>query len=181
MQRTVLVAYATLCGSTAEIAEETAHVLAAHGADVRVCDVNDVTTLQDYSAVVLGTAIRMGRPVKPMREFIKRHGQDIATLPNAVFSVGAAPKERTPQAIAEAARFVSGVVSAVAPVSVALFAGKLDPSALAMPWRALIEHAEPGSRLSAGDWRDWDAIESWAAEIAPKLLAQPRGPVYQDC
>jgi menaquinone-dependent protoporphyrinogen oxidase len=65
---------------------------------------------------------------------------------------------------------VSPVVSAVSPVSVALFAGRLDPSTLALPWRAIAEHAEPGSRLSPGDWRDWDAIDSWADEIAPQLL-----------
>jgi len=61
MEGKVLVAYASLCGSTAEVAEEAAHILEAHGADVRVCDVDDVTNLDDYGAVVLGTAIRMGR------------------------------------------------------------------------------------------------------------------------
>ena len=172
MRGKVLVAYASLCGSTAEVAEEAAHVLETHGADVRVCDVDDVRSVQDYSAVVLGTAIRMGRPVKPMRAFIRRHGHEIAELPNAVFSVGATPKDHSPTAIAEAARFVSPVVSAVAPVSVALFAGKLDPGTLALPWRALVEHAEPGSRLAAGDWRDWDAIDSWADDIAPQLLGE---------
>jgi len=172
MECKVLVAYASLCGSTAEVAEEAAHILEAHGADVRVCDVDDVTNLDDYGAVVLGTAIRMGRPVKPMRAFIRRHGHAIAQLPNAVFSVGATPKDHSPTAIAEAARFVSPVVSVVAPMSVALFAGKLDPSTLALPWRAIVEHAEPGSRLSAGDWRDWDAIDSWADDIAQQLLGR---------
>jgi len=170
MKGKVLVAYASLCGSTAEVAEEAAHVLEAHGAEVRVCDVDDVTSVEEYSAVVLGTAIRMGRPIKPMRAFIRRHGRRVADLPNAVFSVGATPKDHSPSAIAEAARFVSPVVSAVAPVSVALFAGKLDPGTLALPWRAIVEHAEPGSRLSPGDWRDWDAIDSWADDIAPQLL-----------
>lgn len=170
MYRKVLIAYASLCGSTAEIAEAAGHVLAAQGADVRVRDVADITSLDDYDAFLLGTAIRMGRPVKPMRQFIRRHSGQIASRPNAVFSVGAAPKEHTPHAISEASHFVSPVVSAVAPLSVALFAGKIDPSLLALPWRALVEHAEPGSRLSAGDWRDWDAIDAWVEEIAPQLL-----------
>jgi menaquinone-dependent protoporphyrinogen oxidase len=166
----VLVAYASLCGSTAEIAEAAGQVLASKGADVSVCDVADVHNVEDYDAVLLGTAIRMGRPVKPMRTFLLQHADEIAARPNAVFSVGATPRERTPQAIAEASHFVSPLVSAVAPMSVALFAGKIDPSRLALPWRALVEHAEPGSRLSAGDWRDWDAIDVWVEEIAPQLL-----------
>ncbi|MDR3687279.1 MAG: flavodoxin domain-containing protein [Coriobacteriia bacterium] len=171
MNRKVLVAYASLCGSTAEIAEAAGQVLAAQGADVRVCDVADITTLDEYDAILLGTAIRMGRPVKPMRDFIRNHAHEVASRPNAVFSVGATPRDRTPRAISEASHFVSPVVSAVAPLSVALFAGKIDPTRLALPWRALIEHAEPGSRLSAGDWRDWDAIDAWVEEIAPQLLA----------
>jgi menaquinone-dependent protoporphyrinogen oxidase len=171
MKQKVLVAYASLCGSTAEVAEEAGHVLEEQGAEVLVCDVEDVTSLDGYSAIVLGTAIRMGRPIKPMRTFLRRHARQIAEMPNAVFSVGATPRARTPAAIAEASRFVAPLVADVAPLSVALFAGKLDPSTLALPWRALVEHAEPGSRLSAGDWRDWDAIDSWAREIAPPLLA----------
>ena len=171
MYRKVLVAYASLCGSTAEIAEAAGHVLAAQGADVRVCDVADITNLDEYDAFLLGTAIRMGRPIKPMRQFIRGHAEQIASKPNAVFSVGATPKERTPRAISEASHFVLPVVSAVAPLSVALFAGKIDPSQLPLPWKALIEHADPGSRLSAGDWRDWDAIDAWVEEIAPQLLA----------
>jgi menaquinone-dependent protoporphyrinogen oxidase len=171
MSHRILVAYASLCGSTAEIAEAAGHVLSAKGADVSVCDVADVTDVESYDAVLLGTAIRMGRPVKSMRTFIRQHAEDVAARPNAVFSVGATPKERTPHAIAEASHFVAPLVSAVAPLSVALFAGKIDPSQLPLPWRALIEHAEPGSRLSAGDWRDWDAIDRWVEEIAPQLLS----------
>jgi menaquinone-dependent protoporphyrinogen oxidase len=136
-----------------------------------VCDVADISALEGYDAVLLGTAIRMGRPVKPMRAFIRDHAADVAARPNAVFSVGITPKYRTPQAISEASHFVSPLVSAVAPLSVALFAGKIDPSRLALPWRALVQNAEPGSRLASGDWRDWDAIDSWVAEIAPQLLA----------
>lgn len=174
MKTRVLVAYASVCGSTAEVAEEAAHVLEEQGADVLVCDVDDVTTLDGYGAVVLGTAIRMGRPVKPMRLFLKRHAHEIVRLPNAVFSVGATPKDRTPDAIAEAARFVAPMVAEVAPVSVALFAGKLDPTTLPFPWRALVRRADSGARLRAGDWRDWEAIDAWVREIASQLLPGQR-------
>ena len=174
MKKRILVAYASLCGSTAEVAEEAAHILERQGAEVFVCDVDDVTTIEGYNAVVLGTAIRMGRPVKPMRAFLKRFATKVAELPNAVFSVGATPKTKTPDAIADAARFVAPMVAEVAPVSVALFAGKLDPTVLPLPWRALIEYAEPGSRLSPGDWRDWDAIDSWVREISAQLLRGQR-------
>jgi menaquinone-dependent protoporphyrinogen oxidase len=170
MGERVLVAYASLCGSTAEIAEEMGQVLQEAGADVRVCDVTDVLSLEGYSAVVLGTAIRLGQPVKPMKHFLRQFGPDVAALPNAVFSVGTVPRYQTPSAVCEAARYLSGVVSAVQPMSIAMFAGKIDPKTIAMPWRALVEHSEQGSRYAAGDWRDWNAIDSWARDLARLLL-----------
>jgi menaquinone-dependent protoporphyrinogen oxidase len=171
MGERVLIAYASLCGSTAEVAEEMGRVFQEAGADVRVCDVTDVMSLEGYSAAVLGTAIRLGQPAKPMKQFLRQFGPDIAALPNAVFSVGSVPKYQTPFAVCEAARYLSPVVTAVRPMSIAMFAGKIDPRTIAMPWRALVEHCEPGSRYSPGDWRDWDAIDAWARDIARQLLS----------
>jgi menaquinone-dependent protoporphyrinogen oxidase len=175
MSERVLIAYASVCGSTAEIAEETGRVLAEAGAEVYVSDVSDVTSLEGYTAVVLGTAIRMGQPVKSMRVFLRRHGCDVAALPTAVFSVGSTAKERTPSAICEAARAVAPVVSVVHPVSIALFAGKVDAERLTLPWRALVEYSDAG-RLCEGDWRDWNAITSWARELRVHLLSSLPAP-----
>lgn len=177
MGERVLIAYASVCGSTAEIAEETGRVLAEAGAEVYISDVSDVTSLEGYTAVVLGTAIRMGQPVKTMRVFLRRHGREVAALPTAVFSVGSTAKERTPAAICEAARAVAPVVAAVHPVSIALFAGKVDPGRLNLPWRALVEHSDIDSRLAEGDWRDWAAITSWASDLRVHLLSNLPVPV----
>jgi menaquinone-dependent protoporphyrinogen oxidase len=146
-----------------ELLEET-------GAEVHVCDVRSVTGLEGYTAVVLGTAIRLGEPVRDMRTFLDRYGRAVASLPNAVFSVGSAARERTPAAIVEAARAVGPVVAKVHPVSVALFAGKVDPARLGFPWRTLAGHSRQGSRLVCGDWRDWSAIAAWGRELRVLLL-----------
>lgn len=147
------------------------------GAEVHVCDVSDVTSLEGYTAVVLGTAIRLGQPVKTMRAFLRRHGREVAVLPTAVFSVGSTAKERTPTAICEAARAVAPVVAVVHPASIALFAGKVDPGRLAMPWRTLAEYSDIDSRLGEGDWRDWTAITSWASDLRVHLLSNLPVPV----
>lgn len=177
MGERVLIAYASMCGSTAEIAQETGRVLEEAGAEVHVCDVSDVTSLEGYTAVVLGTAIRLGKPVKSMRAFLRAHGREVAGLPAAVFSVGSTAKEKTPAAICEAARAVAPVVAVVHPVSIALFAGKVDPEQLALPWRALAERSHVGSRLGEGDWRDWDAITSWARDLRVHLLSNLPAPL----
>jgi menaquinone-dependent protoporphyrinogen oxidase len=173
----VLIAYASMCGSTAEIAQQTGRVLEEAGAEVHVCDVSEVTSLEGYTAVVLGTAIRLGKPVKSMRAFLRTHGQEVAGLPAAVFSVGSSAKEKTPAAICEAARAVAPVVAAVHPISIALFAGKVDHEQLALPWRALAEHSDAHSRLSEGDWRDWNAITSWARDLRVHLLSHLPAPL----
>lgn len=165
-----MVAYASLCGSTGEIAAHAGSVLEQAGAEVHVCDVREVTGLEGYTAVVLGTAIRMGQPVKPMWAFLDTHGREVAMLPNAVFSVGSVARERTPSAFAASARAIEPVVARVYPVSVALFAGRIDPQRLGLPWRAVVDRSSPDSRLAPGDWRDWRAITAWATELRTQLL-----------
>ena len=170
MRNRVLVAYASKRGSTAEIAEQAAHVLAATGADVRVCDVRDVTSVADYDAVVLGTAIRMGRPLDEMSVFLRHHGHHVAQRPSVVFGVGAALRERTPAAYRATARSVAPLVDAVSPLFVGLFGGKLDPDSFHWPWPAVAARVGLGKHLSPGDWRDWDEIDRWFAAVAPRLL-----------
>jgi menaquinone-dependent protoporphyrinogen oxidase len=43
-----------------------------------------------------------------------------------------------------------------------VFAGKLDKSRLSFPEKALVV----AFRATEGDFRDWDEIAGWAAEIA---------------
>ena len=60
MNDRILVTYATRAGSTAEVAAACAETLAARGYAVDVKPVKEKTQLTGYSAVVLGSAIRMG-------------------------------------------------------------------------------------------------------------------------
>jgi menaquinone-dependent protoporphyrinogen oxidase len=170
MGNRVLVAYATTYGSTAEIAEEAARVLSAKGAEVRVCDVQDVMSIDDYDSVVLGTSIRLGRPVKGMRTFLRRHSRQVAEKPNVVFSVGATLHERTPASYRRAENSVASVVDAVSPMFVGMFGGKLDPDSFRWPWPVVAERVGLGA-LAPGDWRDWDEIDRWFEAVAPRLIS----------
>jgi menaquinone-dependent protoporphyrinogen oxidase len=147
-------------------------VLAEKGAEVDVRDCDKVWSLEGCSAVVLGTAIRLGRPVRAMRAFQRRWCLELSSLPTAVFSLGATPREGTPEAMAEASHCLAPLVASVKPISVALFAGKLDPQELTMPWRKLVERGEPNARLVPGDWRDWNAIDDWARDLAGLLARE---------
>ncbi len=63
----VLVTVASKHGSTYEIAKAIGSELAIRGMDVSVVPVQDVRTIDEYDAVVLGSAIHMGQWMKPAK------------------------------------------------------------------------------------------------------------------
>jgi len=160
MSSLVLVAYATKHGSTKEVALKIAGYLSAHGIVADVRSARDVAGLDGYEAVVLGTAIYMGRLHSDARRFLHRHRAALAGRPLAVFAMGPRTLEEADVASSRA-QLESGLAKepALAPVSTAIFGGVLDPS----------EQRFPFNRMPAADARDWDAIRAWADEVAGRI------------
>src|SRR6266540_6285422 len=68
-----LVAYATEMGSTREIAEAIGDEIARTGIEVDVVPAAGVTDVRPYQAVVVGSALYMGRWRRPAVLLLKRH------------------------------------------------------------------------------------------------------------
>ena len=87
-ENTILIAYATMSGSTQEIAEFVAGELTDQGwtAELRPC--REVNDLQDYRAVVIGAPLYMFHLHKDAVRFIQRHQKRLIDLPVAVFAGG---------------------------------------------------------------------------------------------
>ena len=69
--RRVLVAYASMHGSTGEVAEAIGRVLCGHGAAVDIRLIKNVNSLTPYEAVVVGSAVRRDKwlpEAKPVRQ-----------------------------------------------------------------------------------------------------------------
>lgn len=164
----ILVAYASPCGSTAEIALDVAQVLCDRGLATDVRPARSVKSLDGYRGVVLGSAIRMGQPARDATQFVERHAQVLATLPNAIFAVGMTLHVDTPQAREEMRRYAVPLAVATNPLSTGLFAGVFDPNTVEPIMRALTS-AAPQAAMTPGDFRDWDAIRTWAADLANLL------------
>ena len=160
----ILVAYATKCGSTEEVAQSIARVLRESGLAVDTMPVKKVVDLAPYAAVVLGTAIRMGKPVGESGRFVRRLGWQLRKRPVALFSVGLCPREKTPEKLEEALGFLGSLSDEIEPMAVAAFAGKIDHAKLGLLFRFAASRDKSGS-LAEGDWRDWQAIETWAGEL----------------
>jgi menaquinone-dependent protoporphyrinogen oxidase len=156
----VLVAYATKHGSTCEVADTVSSILRERQVHVDLRPAAEVDSLASYDAVVVGAALYMGRLHGDARRLLDRHRQALTAVPVAVFAMG--PKSLADEDVAGArlqlerglARFPE-----VEPVTTAIFGGVVDPAKLRFPL----------NRLPASDARDWDAIRTWANEVASAI------------
>jgi menaquinone-dependent protoporphyrinogen oxidase len=160
MNASILIAYATKNGSTEQVAGKVAARLSSQGlvADVRAA--HDVTSLEGYDGVVLGSAIYMGRLHADARDFLQRYPTGGTALPIAVFAMG--PRTLADRDLASSrAQLDSGLAKepAIRPFATAIFGGVFDPAQQHFPF----------NRLPASDARDWKAIESWADGVAARF------------
>ena len=84
----VLVSAASKHGSTSEIAQAIADVLAGKGLEVTVVPPAQAGPIEQFDAVVLGSAVYMGRWMKPGRELVQRQASALAARPVWLFSSG---------------------------------------------------------------------------------------------
>jgi menaquinone-dependent protoporphyrinogen oxidase len=164
---TILVAAASKHGWTDEIAARIGADLTEHGLDVEVMKLEDVDDLAGYDACVLGSGIYFGNWVKPARRFIDSHASELAQRPTWLFAsgsiVGDPPIGDDPNALR--ARLAERLLETTHAREHKLFAGKLDKSELSAAERLPVRMA----RGREGDWRDWAAVDEWAAAIVHEL------------
>jgi len=87
----VPVAAASKHGATQQIAEAIGEELTARELDVTVAPVEDVTSITEYDAVIIGSAIYLGRWMKPARQFATDHAAELASRPVWVYPSGPIP------------------------------------------------------------------------------------------
>ncbi len=161
----VLVAVASRHGSTGGIGDAVAEVLRERGHDVERVAPAEVTNLDDVDAVVLGSAIYMSQWLEPARNLVSRLGPELRARPVWMFSsgpVGAADAKATQ----EGAR-IHPLLDVVQPLDYRVFSGVVDRSVLSLRERSIVRMVG----AEEGDFRDWDAIRSWAVTIADTLGA----------
>lgn len=165
----ILVAFASKCGSTGEIAQAIGEVLCASGAQVEVKPIKEVSGLGGYDAVVLGTAIRTGQCLPEAKAFVEQHKETLSKLPLACFAVCLAVTANDPQERKQAETYLDGLKALVRPTVEGVFAGKMEYRRLPFILRLMMRMMKIGE----GDFRDWAAIRAWAEEIAPILAGPP--------
>lgn len=159
---TVLVSAGSKHGATAEIAESIGDTLARRGLNVTVAKPDEVTNVDGYQAVVLGSAVYAGHWIEPAKNL----AQQIATIhPKPavwVFSSGPLGDPPKPE---EDPVDASEIIELTSAREHRVFAGKIEKSKLSFGEKAIMIAV----RAPEGDFRDWEEITAWAEGIADAL------------
>ncbi|MCE1252164.1 MAG: hypothetical protein LWX83_01310 [Anaerolineae bacterium] len=165
----ILVAYASKCGSTAEIAERVGLVLGKNAYNVTVSAVQQVKDIGPYQHVILGTALRFEKPLDEMMNFVKRFHSDLQRPEVICFSAGTYMRHDTPENRKKTYKFMQPLLDELSkPVMLEMFGGKVDYGKLSPFWRLLVSLDKSGL-MAEGDGRNWPSIDAWAKELAGKL------------
>jgi menaquinone-dependent protoporphyrinogen oxidase len=161
--KNILFAYATMAGSTREVAEFIGKEIKNAGFEVDVKPVEDMKNLAGYDALVLGSAVRVFHLLPKTTRFLRKFKKAIRELPFAAFLVCLAMTEDTPELRATATKFAKPIIKVKQPMSLGLFGGVMDPSKLT--GYAL----GPFRNHPLEDNRDWEKIKNWAVELVALL------------
>jgi len=163
---TVFVGYATVNGSTREIAERLAARLTANGVAAEVGQIENLPTGCD--AYVLGSAVHNQAWLPGASDALARHRSDLAGHPVWLFSVGMPAALRGPWkrfAPKEEAQLSAHLRRSVRPVQHRLFSGVFLPEHIGRAGRLVFRAM--GMRF--GDYRDLNSMDAWADDIAARL------------
>jgi len=191
----ILVAYATNAGSTVDVAQAVGEELGKNGDQVEVSQVKDVTTIEQYDAIVVGGPMIMGWH-RATVSFVKKHQQALSRVKVAYFltamsltqvdyhnpgemAIFVDPRLAKPPkdpkrlsfreryaAVDEYLQPVLNAAALVKPVTVAFFGGKLDLFRLNW-WQRLFVLIV--IQAQPGDYRNWPFIREWAANLRTTL------------
>jgi menaquinone-dependent protoporphyrinogen oxidase len=189
--RRILVSYATMAGSTADVAKAVGEQITKSGLQVDILPLSEVQDIHVYEGVVVGAPMIMGWHRDAIR-FLKKHRDAFQRIPLAVFvtamsltqtdetSVDDVPvyvdaklpkppekegsltfKERYARLV-NYLRPILKAADPVKPVSMAVFGGRMEYGRL--KWWAVL-FAMLIIQAPAGDRRNWPAILEWSAGL----------------
>jgi menaquinone-dependent protoporphyrinogen oxidase len=157
----ILITYASKHGSTAEIAERIAAKVRQTGNDAEVWSVESVCDVKQYGAVVIGSAVYFGSWMKEAVQFVEANRAALAARPVWLFSSGPTGETSVPDP-----KQIAELQEAIHPRDHRVFRGALDRHKLSFAEKMIVK----GVKAPEGDFRDWDAVDTWAESIARALV-----------
>jgi len=164
----ILVAYASKFGTTGEVAEAIGDVLCQDGNTVETKWIKNVKDINNYDAVIIGSAIQYENWMPEAREFVKNNQDILKNMPVAYFITCMPLSRKEEGAMQQAIEYsdkLCALVPQVKPVSVGRFAGVLDYSKIPFLLGIIVRGVMAIHKVKEGDYRDWNAIRLWAKSI----------------
>ncbi|MBN2147805.1 MAG: flavodoxin domain-containing protein [Anaerolineales bacterium] len=189
----ILVTYATMAGSTAEVAQAIAEQFTKSGVQADVLPLSQIKDIKSYAGVVVGAPMIMGWHRSALG-FLRKHRRALQHVPLAVFitamsltrtadtnveGISIFVDENLPkppakenslsfrERYATLPNYLRPILRATRPAkpaSVAIFGGKLEYGRL--KWWAVL-FAMLIIQAQPGEKRNWPAIQAWASSILP--------------
>jgi menaquinone-dependent protoporphyrinogen oxidase len=161
MTTRVLVTYATRAGSTGDVAQVIGEVLRARGFRADVRTIKSRPRVEDYGAVLIGSAVRSGSWLPEAVAFVAENQMALKHVPVALFTVHMHNTGSDPQSVANRRGYLSQIRPLIYPVGEAYFAGAIDPAKLPVLDRLMVRAV----KAPVADQRDWNKIRSWAESV----------------
>jgi len=172
MPPSILVAYSTQSGSTAEVAGAIAESFRELGLKTDLLPVSQVRSPSGWTAILLGVPLYVGRFPKEFRRFLALQRDALAPLPTWCFVLG--PTRTEPADFVAARKQAEKQLARFPwfhPVELRIFGGRWDATHLPFPFTLVrFLPANPLNRIPASDIRDWQEIRAWGQGIARKFV-----------
>lgn len=170
----ILSGYASVHGSTGEIARFIGQVLKEYDYDVTVEDITHVTSVAEYDAFVLGSPIHGGMWLTEMSRFLARYEQELAARPVFFYVTCIRVLEPDGYQHAQENYLYQEVLNdiGVNAKDVGIFAGKLDLESIDWRERWTLSLRYDGQEIPgalSSDFRDWPTIRNWVNQIRVAL------------
>lgn len=164
----ILVGYASMCGSTGEVADAIGKQLCAAGARVDVRHLPEVSDLSGYQAFVIGSPIQAGTWISEAKRFLRANQNTLTNLPVAYFITCMALSADNDDSRRLAQRYIEQslwIAPRIKPMALRAFAGKVDYAKLPKRYHGVMRRIVPEDL----DARNWELIGEWGKELAGQL------------
>jgi len=162
----ILITFGSKHGGTAEISERIAQTIQENGLSVDVSPANQAVDVQQYDTIIVGTCVYIGRWHKAVVKFLEAHEQTLTGKDVWMFCSGPTGKG-DPEALLKGWKYppkLKPVLDNIQPGEIKVFHGVLNEEKLSGLERWMIKKVN----APTGDFRDWNAIASWAKSILKK-------------
>ena len=165
MNNKVLVAYATRTGSTVEVAGTIGESIGMNGYTVDVKPVEEAHQVNDYQAVLIGSAVQHGKWLTEAVDFVKANQGALNQVPVALFCVHIQNLGNDDTSRGNRRAYLNEVRPLLQPAAEGFFAGKFDRRGAALLLPGFLSRLVPPL-----DFRSWKKMRAWAESVQPLLV-----------